>query len=286
MEAITEMQHKLMYGKTAALLDAENKARLEKVMAGIVASETKRAADREKKAVKKAVAATAAVAAVTPAVIVATIPAGVTVEKKKRGKKEKDEVFQSVADAKLAARNTAANKKYCEHELNVHKKLLADEIVQNNNKVYQLQRHEMESIKRTHDYALMLLDECKGMSIDSKQQVIKHIEKDTTKQQKEAETRSNDTARVLTRQQEIHKGHFRTEDFINANLCDRKTALTKEYNEKKNSAFSHAKFSHIVNFTKLDKTHFDGEKDATLDSIYTNASRYTGIPAQRPKTFR
>jgi len=286
MDAMAELQHNLMYGKTAASLNAEDKARLESIIAGMAISETKKAADREKKANKKLEAAATAAAAVTPVVILATVPAGVTVAKKKRGKKEKDEVFQSVADVKLAARNTAANKQYCEHELNVHKKLLADEIVQNNNKVYQLQRHEMELINRTHDHALMLIDECKSMSRESKLQAIKHIEKDTTKQQNETESRSNDTARVLTRQQEIHKGHFKTEEHINASLCAQKTSLTKAYNEKKNSAFSRANFSHIVNFTKLDKTHFDGEKDAALNSIYTNASRYTGIPAQRPKTFR
>jgi len=275
-----------MYGKTAASLNAENKARLESVMAGVVASETKRAADREKKAVKKAVAATAAVAAVTPAVVFATVPAGVPEAKKKRGKKEKDEVFQTVADTKRAERNAAADKKYCEHELSVHKKLLADEIKQNNNKVYQLQLHEMESIKRTHDHALMLIDECKGMSPESRLQAIKHIEKNTTKQENEAESRSNQTARVLTHQEQLHKGHFKAEDHINANLCNTKAALTKAYNEKKNSAFSHEKFSHIVNFTRLDKAHFDGEKDAALNSIYTNPSRYIGIPAHRARTNR
>jgi len=192
-------------------------------------------------------------------------------------------VFQSVADAQRAYRNTAENQKYCEHEISVHKKLLAEEIKQNKTKVFQLNLHEMELIRRTHDNALQIINECKSMSAERKQQAIQHVEQDTKKQQNAAESRNKHTARVLVEQQHLHQGHFEHEDKMNATLCDQKTALTKAYNEKKYTAFSNADFTHIVNFTRLDKTHFQGEKDATLNTIYKNHNTYAGIPAHRAR---
>ena len=287
MEAITEIQHNLQYGMSKAGLNAEVKARVESVIAGFATLEKKRIANREKKEAKKTVAAATAAAAVTPTVVlVTTVPASVPGTKKKRGKKEKDEVYQAVADKKRAECNAVKDKQYCDHEISVHQKLLADEIKQNSAKVFQLHLHEMDMITKTREHALVLIRECQNMSADRREKAIQHVEQDAIHQKKEAETRHLNTALVLKKQEQLHKGHFEQEELMNTTQCDKKTQLTKAYNEKKNSAFSHAKFSHIVKFTKLDKNHFDGEKDAALNSIYTNATRYNGIPAQRARTHR
>jgi len=284
---MSETEYLLQYGKTVASLDADDAARVKIVFDRIDVNEKKRISDRDKKASKKAlVAAAAATAPVTPAVVALSVAADMTGAKKKRVKKEKGEVYQTVADTKRADINTTAGKKYCDDEISVHQKLLAAEINQNKNKVIQMQTYEIELIRRTQNHALHIINECSNMSAERKQQAINHLADDTKKQEQAAITRNNKTSRVLTLQEQLHKSHFQSEENLNTSLCAQKTALTKAYNEKKNSAFSHEKFSHIVNFTRLEKTHFDGEKDAALNSIYTNPSMYIGIPAHRARTNR
>jgi len=280
MDIAAAVQHQLKYGTTAASLEAQDKARVQDVLARMLLTEKKRAADREKRESKKELAAAAAADA---AVILDTIPVTVPGSKKKRGKKAKDEVYQTVADKNRADLNAANNKKYCEHEVELHQKLLAAEIQQNKTKVFQLNLHEMELIKRTHDQAVQIINECKSMSVERRKQAIEHVEQDKKNQETAAESRSNQTARVLVRQEKLHQGHFKTEEFVNTNLCDRKNALTKEYNEKKHTAFSKGDFTHIVNFTKLDKSHFEGE--SIPNTIYKNHKMHVGIPAGRARTY-
>jgi len=57
MDALSELNHQLKYGTTAASLDVEDKARVASVLAGLAASLTKRTADFNKRVAKKAVAA-------------------------------------------------------------------------------------------------------------------------------------------------------------------------------------------------------------------------------------
>jgi len=280
--AAAEIDHQLKYGKTAASLDAEDKARTADVFARMALSEEKRATDRAKRETKRELAAAATAAAT---VILGTIPATVPGPKKKRGKKQKDEVYQTVADTQRAYRNEADDQHYCQHEISVHKNLLAQEIKQNKNKVLQLNLHEMELIKRTHDHALQIINECKSMSLERKTQAREYLEQDTNKQKNAAGSRNNQTARVLAKQEYLHAGHFTEEEKINSSLCDKKIALTKAYNNKKYTAFSNADFSHIVNFTRLDKTHFQGETHDIPNTIYKNYKTHVGIPAGRPRVY-
>ena len=282
MDIAAAVKHQLKYGTTAASLEAQDKARVQDVLARMLLTEKKRAADREKRESKKELAAAAAADA---AVILDTIPVTVPGSKKKRGKKAKDEVYQTVADTQRANRNAAGGRHYCQHEVELHQKLLAEEIKQNKNKVLQLNLHEMELIKSTHDHALHIINECQSMSLERKTQVKEYLEQDKKNQETAAELRSNKTARVLVNQQNIHKGHFQAEDNINTDLCEKKTVLTKEYNEKKQAAFSSADFTHIVNFTRLDKSNFNGESHDIPKTIYKNHKMHVGIPAGRARTY-
>jgi len=282
MDMLNEIEHQIKYGTTAATLDANDKARVLKVFEGTAASDIKRTADRNKQAAKKVLAVQAQTAAQAPVVPLAVVP-GVpkALPKKKRVIKPIGEVYQSVADKKRAERNAAEEKIYCQYEIGVHKKLIAAEITQNQNKIYQLNLHEMELIRRTHEHALKIIQECKSMSSERKTQAKKYVEGDKKAQENAVSSRWAQTARVLTHQVELHRGHFKTEEGMNTNLCNKKAELTKEYNETKHRTFAGTDFSHIVNFTRLDKSHFEGDTDK---SIYKNFKTHMGIPAHRPRT--
>jgi len=190
MDMLNEIEHQIKYGTTAATLDANDKARVLKVFEGTAASDIKRTADRNKQAAKKVLAVQAQTAAQAPVVPLAVVP-GVpkALPKKKRVIKPIGEVYQSVADKKRAERNAAEEKIYCQYEIGVHKKLIAAEITQNQNKIYQLNLHEMELIRRTHEHALKIIQECKSMSSERKTQAKKYVEGDKKAQENAVSSR-------------------------------------------------------------------------------------------------